>query len=159
MESESDFADLRDLASIQKFFYNHFTFPSHPFYLARESYEADTFSRPGTAVYTVPIAEPDPLVWGYVWCSANAETLASNMEKIQLKFMLNDKEVSSDSLAAYELETGGQVCRLVYTTLSDWTPGEHHLTTTATFTAGINDGSADYEPGDYVLDYTVYVKP
>jgi len=127
--------------------------------LARESYEADTFSRPGTAVYTVPIAEPDPLVWGYVWCSANAETLASNMEKIQLKFMLNDKEVSSDSLAAYELETGGQVCRLVYTSLSDWTPGEHHLTTTATFTAGINDGSADYEPGDYVLDYTVYVKP
>ncbi len=127
--------------------------------LARESYEPAIFSKPGTATYTVPLTEPEPLVWGYVWCSADAEMLASNFENIELKFVLDDKEVSADSFGTFELETGGQVCRLVYTSLSDWTPGEHHLTTTATFTTKISDGTADYEPGDYVLDYKVYVKP
>jgi len=127
--------------------------------LARESYEPAIFSKPGIATYTVPLSEPEPLVWGYVWCSADAEMLASNFENIELKFVLDDKEVSADSFGTFELETGGQVCRLVYTSLSDWTPGEHHLTTTATFTTKISDGTADYEPGDYVLDYKVYVKP
>jgi len=127
--------------------------------LARENYEAATFSKPGTANYTIPLTEPEPLIWSYVWCSANADTLAKNFENIQLKFMLDDKEVPADSFKTFELETGGQVCRLVYTSLSDWAAGEHHLTTTAAFTATINDGTADYEPGDYILDYKVYVKP
>jgi hypothetical protein len=73
--------------------------------------------------------------------------------------VLDDKEVSADSLSTFETETGGQVCRVIYTSLSDWPVGEHHLVTTATFKAKINDGTVDYEPGDYVLDYMVYVKP
>jgi C-terminal processing protease CtpA/Prc len=127
--------------------------------LARESYEPVTFSKPGTATYTVPLTEPEPLIWAYVWCAADAERLATNFKNIQLKFMLDNKEVPADSFGTFDTETGGKVCRLVYTSLSDWPVGEHHLTTTATFTAKINDGSADYEPGDYILDYTVYVKP
>jgi len=127
--------------------------------VARETYEPAVFAQPGTATYTVPLAEPEPLIWAYVWCSADADTLASNFENIQLKFMLDDKEVPADSFGTFEAETGGKICRLIYTSLSDWTPGEHHLTTTATFKAKINDGTADFEPGDYVLDYKVYVKP
>jgi hypothetical protein len=127
--------------------------------LARESYEPATFAQPGIANYTVPLTESEPVVWAYVWCSKDADTLAKNFENIQLKFTLDEKEVPADDFATYELETGGQTCRLVYTSLSDWTPGEHHIVTTATFTSKINDGTADYEPGDYVLDYTVYVKP
>jgi hypothetical protein len=127
--------------------------------LARESYEPVTFSKPGTATYTVPLTDSETVIWSYVWCSANADTLAKNFENIQLKFMLDEKEVPVDSFATYELETGGQTCRLVYTALSDWTAGEHHIVTTATFKSKINDGTADYEPGDYILDYKVYLKP
>jgi hypothetical protein len=127
--------------------------------LASEKYDPAAFSKPGTATYTVPLPTPEPLIWAYAWCSANTETLAANFENIQLKFMLDDKEVSADSFATYETETGEKVCRLVYTSLSNWSVGQHHLVTTATFTVKINDGSADYEPGDYILDYTVYVKP
>jgi hypothetical protein len=42
----------------------------------------------------------------------------------------------------------------VYTALSGWPAGEHHLVTTATFTSAINDGAEDYVSGDYILDYT-----
>jgi hypothetical protein len=73
--------------------------------------------------------------------------------------VLDEKEVPVDSFSTFETETGGKFCRLIYTSLSDWPIGEHHLTTTATFKVKVNDGSADYEPGDYILDYTVYVKP
>jgi hypothetical protein len=48
---------------------------------------------------------------------------------------------------------------VVYAELTDWPAGEHHLSTIATFTAKINDGSADYAAGDYELDYEVFVKP
>lgn len=127
--------------------------------LARESYEASTFAQPGIASYTVSLTESEPVVWAYVWCAKDADTLAKNFENIQLKFTLDEKEAPADDFATYELETSGQTCRLIYTSLSDWTPGEHHIVTTATFKSKINDGTADYEPGDYVLDYRVYVKP
>jgi hypothetical protein len=127
--------------------------------LARESYEASTFAQPGTATYNIALTESEPVVWAYVWCSKDPATLAKNLENIQLKFTLDEKQISADDFATYELETGGQTCRLVYTSLSDWTPGEHHIVTTATFASQINDGASDYEPGDYVLDYKVYVKP
>jgi hypothetical protein len=39
------------------------------------------------------------------------------------------------------------------------TLGKYRLSTIASFTSKVNDGTADYEPGDYVVDYTVYVKP
>ncbi|MBI5952266.1 MAG: PDZ domain-containing protein [Chloroflexi bacterium] len=127
--------------------------------LARESYETSTFAQPGIATYSVPLTKSETVVWAYVWCSKDADTLAKNFENIQLKFTLDEREVPAGEFATYELETGGQTCRLVYTSLSDWTPGEHHIVTTATFTSKINDGAVDYELGDYVLDYKVYVKP
>ena len=127
--------------------------------LARESYEAATFAQPGEATYTIPLADAEPVIWGYVWCAADAATVASNFENIQLKFMLDENQIPAESFSALEVESGGQFCRLVYTSLSAWPAGEHHLSTTATFTAKINDGSADYEPGDYILKYTVFVKP
>jgi hypothetical protein len=127
--------------------------------LARESYDSATFAKPGTATYTVPLTEPEPVIWAYVWCAANADTLTANFENIQLKFVLDDKKVSADSFATFETETGEEVCRLVYTSLRNWSVGKHHLVTTAVFIAKINDGTADYEPGDYILDYVVYVTP
>jgi hypothetical protein len=127
--------------------------------LAPEKYDPPAFAKPATVTYTVSLTKPAPVIWSYVWCAADAKMLVANFENIQLRFMLDQKEVSADSFGTFETTTGGKVCRLIYTSLSDWTPGEHHLVTTATFAAKINDGSADYEPGDYILDYIVYVKP
>ena len=127
--------------------------------IARETYEADAFSQPGEVTYTVPLPDSNPVIWGYVWCASDAATVAANFENIQLTFMLDDEQVANDSFSTLEVETGGQVCRLIFTALKDWPVGEHHLSTTATFTQKINDGTADYEPGDYILSYTVFMKP
>ena len=127
--------------------------------LAAESYDGSAFAQPDVVSYTVPLADAEPLIWAYVWCAANADTLAENFEDIQLNFVLGGVEVPADSFGEYEIQSGGNICRLVYTSLEEWPAGEHHLSTTATFTAAINDGTSDYQAGDYVLDYTVYVSP
>jgi C-terminal processing protease CtpA/Prc len=127
--------------------------------LARESYGKDTFAKPGTATYTVSLDSSVTTLWSYVWCAKDADALKQNFENIQLAFKMDGVAVPVDSFATYELETGGKLCRLIYASLSDWPAGEHELTTTATFTSTVNDGSADFEPGDYVLDYKVFVKP
>jgi hypothetical protein len=62
-------------------------------------------------------------------------------------------------MSVYDVEAGGKQCRLLYTALSDWPGGEHHLTTQATFTAPVNDGTMEFAAGDYVLEFTVYVRP
>ncbi len=127
--------------------------------IARETYDAATLAKPGEVTYTVPLADAEPMIWGYVWCAADKATVDSNFENIQLKFVLDEDQVPTESFSTLEVESGGQICRLIYTSLSEWPAGEHHLVTTAVFTDKINDGTADYEPGDYILKYTVFVKP
>jgi C-terminal processing protease CtpA/Prc len=127
--------------------------------LAREKYGSADFGAPGKLTYTIPLAKSDTVVWAYVWCAASTDILNQNFKNIDLKFILDGKEVSLDKFKTQDLANGGQQCRLYYTALSKWPAGEHHLSTTATFKASFNDGAADYQPGDYVLDYAVYIKP
>jgi hypothetical protein len=98
------------------------------------------------------------LIWAYVWCAKDTATLQQNFTNIKVKFVADGEDVSSQ-VNSMDLENNGQQCRVVYTAVTDWPGGEHHLTTTATFTAKINDGTSDYAAGDYILDYTVVVKP
>jgi C-terminal processing protease CtpA/Prc len=123
--------------------------------LAREKHPAGDFAQPGVVTYTVPLPKSEPVIWSYAWCAADADKLAANLKNIQLKFTLDGEEVPTDSFGTFETETGGKTCHLTYTSLSDWSAGEHHLVTTATFTAKVNDGTQEYEPGDYVLEYQV----
>ncbi len=126
---------------------------------AKEQYDATTFAKPGTVTYNVNLPKSDTLIWSYAWCAKDTNTLQQNLKNIDVKFVLDGKEVPVDKMATFDTESGGNQCHLIYTALSDWPGGEHHLTTTATFTDKINDGSADYAAGDYVLDYTVTVNP
>jgi len=126
--------------------------------IAREQYEESVFASPGIVTYSVPLPD-DSIIWAYAWCAADSDVLVQNLENIQLNFELDGEAVALDDMSTFETEFNGQQCRLIYTSLGDWPAGEHHLTTTATFSAVINDGVADYESGDYVLDYTVYVSP
>ncbi len=126
---------------------------------AQESYESADYANPGTLTFTIPLPKTETVIWMYAWCASDQATLDENFKNITLKFVLDGEEVPLEDLRKEDLENGGVQCRLYYTALSKWTPGEHHLSITATFTAPINDGSAEYAAGDYVLDFAVYVKP
>ena len=125
---------------------------------AREKHDPSEFAKPGTLNFTIPLAASEPFIWSYFWCAKDASTLKQNVSNIKLKFILDGADVTSQMSTA-DMELNGQQCHLIYTELSDWPGGEHKLSTTATFTAKINDGTADYPAGDYVLNYTVDVKP
>jgi hypothetical protein len=124
---------------------------------AREQY-GDEF-KPFTHTFTIQLTQQDTVIWGYGWCAGTKETRAANFENISLKFVLDGQEVPAEQLYTYDYEPSGMACRVVYTPLSKWPGGEHHLSITSTFGQVINDGTSDYEAGDYVYEYTVYVKP
>jgi hypothetical protein len=99
------------------------------------------------------------LIWAYYWCTTTTDILEQNFSQIDVTFTLNGEEVPVDQFAVTELEAGGNQCRILYTALSNWQPGEHQLETAATFKSAINDGMASYPEGDYVSQYNVYVAP
>jgi len=123
---------------------------------AAEKYQASDYAQPGKLTYTVTLKPSDEVVWLYAWCATTQPLLDENFKNIKLKFVLDGKDVSSQMNTA-DLPNNGQQCRVYFSALSDWPAGSHHLTTTASFTQKINDGTADYAAGDYVLDYTVNV--
>jgi C-terminal processing protease CtpA/Prc len=125
---------------------------------ALETHTVADYTQPGKLTFTIPLSAPDPLIWAYPWCAKDAATLQQNFANIKLAFVLDGQNVTSQ-MATVDATANGQQCRLVFTELTGWPAGEHHLTTTATFAQAINDGSTDYPAGDYILDYTVVVKP
>lgn len=127
--------------------------------VAREEYTEEIFT-PHVKTYTIPLSASQTLIWAYAWCAKDKETLVQNFSQIDLKFVLNGRDIPQDQLAVYDgTSSGGYECRLVYTALSDWKAGEHHFSTTAIFKSDIIDGTSTYKAGDYVDEYTVYVKP
>lgn len=126
---------------------------------AREQYAPEETSVPGVLTYTVPLAESETLMWAYFWCTTTKEVLDQNFNQIDVAFELNGEAVPLEQFAVTDLESGGNQCRIIYTALSDWAPGEHHLTTSVTFTGVVNDGMSDYPAGEYVSKYDVYVAP
>jgi C-terminal processing protease CtpA/Prc len=125
---------------------------------AREKYETEEL-KPFTHTFTIQLNQDDTVIWGYGWCAGTKDILADNFKNITLKFVLDGQDVPADKLFTYDYEPSGMACRMVYTPLSNWPGGEHHLMITSVFGQTINDGTSDYEAGDYVYDYTVYVKP
>jgi hypothetical protein len=127
--------------------------------LAREKYTSADYAKPGTLTFTIPLDKSETLIWMYAWCTSTKEILDQNLRNISVKFVLDGEEVPLEKFQQEDFENNGQQCRLTYTALSQWPAGEHHLSTTSTFSAPVNDGSTDYEAGDYVLDYGVFLKP
>ena len=112
-----------------------------------------------TFTYTVPLKK-QPVLWMWGWCSADDKTLAQNMQNIQLEFTLNGTLLENATQFKQEsYQSGGMSCKLIYTALSGWPSGEHHLTTKVIFKTAINDGTTVYPAGYQQFDYTVYVAP
>ena len=124
---------------------------------AAQKYQGSDFAQPGKLDYTVALQSSDEVIWIYAWCATTQPLLEDNFKSIKLKFVLDGKDVTSQ-LNTADLPNNGQQCRIYFSSLSQWPTGSHHLKTTATFTQKINDGSADFAPGDYILDYTVNVR-
>lgn len=124
---------------------------------AREQYSPEERSVPALLTYTIPLAKSETLIWGYFWCTTTKEILDQNFSQIDVKFEMNGEAVPFDQFASADLPSGNMQCRVIYTALSDWSSGEHHLATAVTFKGRINDGTADYPAGDYVSEYSVFV--
>jgi C-terminal processing protease CtpA/Prc len=127
--------------------------------IASERYQASDSSKPGTLTYTVSLKPTDQVIWGYGWCATTQAILTNNFKSIKLKFTLDGKDVPVSNMQIDTTPSGGQQCQTYYTALSNWPTGSHHIITTATFTGKINDGTSDYDAGDYVSDFTVNVQP
>jgi C-terminal processing protease CtpA/Prc len=126
---------------------------------ARQVYEAADFETPGEFVYTINLSRSEELVWAYGWCAA-PDKFDQNWEHISFKFYMGEKEVSADKLFKFEFDPESTLrCRYFYNVLSEWQGGENHLLVKAVFNQSINDGSDDFQAGEYIYDYTVYVKP
>ncbi|MCB9145020.1 MAG: peptidase S41 [Anaerolineales bacterium] len=123
----------------------------------RETYTDAELSSPGVLTYTVPLAKSETLIWAYYWCTTTTEILDQNFSQIEVQFELNGQVVPLDQFAVNDLPAGGNQCRIIYTALSDWQTGENTLKTSVTFKSKINDGMGDYEAGDYVSIYSVFV--
>jgi hypothetical protein len=81
--------------------------------------------------------------------------LKDNLSKMKIVFTLNGQAVPLTNFLIQDAPSQGQYCHEVEAAVTDWKPGENHAVTTLTFTAPVNDGSADYPAGDQVYDYLV----
>ncbi|MBN2045240.1 MAG: PDZ domain-containing protein [Anaerolineales bacterium] len=126
---------------------------------ARESYSEEQLAEPGTFTYTVSLNQEDKVAWVYGWC-ASPDKLAENMSAIDLTFSLEGEIVPLEQMHVFDYPVDETMsCQFIYQILSDFAPGEHHLSTLATFTRPIDDGTSVYPAGDWLNEYTVYVSP
>jgi C-terminal processing protease CtpA/Prc len=128
---------------------------------ASESYSSDQLLKMDTTfTYTISLAKSEPLLWVWGWCAKNKTTLTDNLSKIDLGFTLNGKDVPIDTFLLLPYDSrDGQSCQAYLLGLDNWPSGTHHVTTTVTFTAALNDGTYDFTAGKQVFEYIVDVKP
>jgi len=127
---------------------------------AREKYTNDDYLYVNkTFMYTIALDKSQDLLWAWGWCAKDAATLKDNLAKMDIKFSLDGQPVALDQFLKLDYPNSGQQCTAYIAGLTDWTGGEHHLVTTATFKSKLNDGTYDFNPGTQTFSYAVYVKP
>ncbi len=109
--------------------------------------------------YTVELSTEDDILWVWIWCAASEEILADNLSKIELEFMLEDESISPEQFVSFSYPDTEQSCQVYFASLSEWTVGEHHLKTSASWAEAINDGTTELSPASQIFEYTVYVNP
>jgi hypothetical protein len=126
---------------------------------AVEKYSDKDFAQPGTVTFTVAIPADQKIFFNYGWCAENKDTLKQNLEHIDLKMFFNGEEIPGEYiLPLSSAQDNGWECAHGGMLLSGWKPGKYDFRIVATFDQKINDGSVDYDAGDYILEYDVTVK-
>ena len=127
--------------------------------LAKEQYSEADSAKPGTLTYTVNVTDNLPVYFTYGWCAVDDQTLQANFQHIKVALYFNGEELGKDVVQNLSYKTQDNLSCLDYGVLmSDWPDGEYKLKAVATFDQKINDGMADYAPGDYIFEYNVTVK-
>lgn len=126
--------------------------------LTSEKYTDADFAKPGTLTFTATVTNDKPVYFSYGWCTKDQQTLVQNFDHIKVKLSINGKELGSSQVHSLSFTmTDGKVCNDFGALLSEWKPGKYDLKAVATFDQKINDGFADYDPGDYVMEFSVTV--
>lgn len=128
--------------------------------LASERYATEDFAGPGTLTYTVAIEDEVPTVLMYGWCAVDEQTLQQNFEHIVVRIYFNEEELGTDVVhgLTYVSPQSDMPCQAYGVLMSDWPDGRYTLKAVASFDEEINDGLADYAPGDYSAVYNVTVE-
>jgi C-terminal processing protease CtpA/Prc len=111
----------------------------------------------GTADLTVTLSESQPLIWAQIWCAADQTALAASVKKLDIEFRLNGETIPLSRFAQSQGTLSGRECYLVYTVLDDWQQGEHQVETRVTLPEAMSDGFNEYDAGEYVIRYQVFV--
>jgi hypothetical protein len=126
--------------------------------LAKEQYTPEDLAKPGTLKYTVTITDNQPVYFNYGWCAVDVATLTQNFQHIHVKMYINGEELGKDVVHQLSYTSQDKMVCLDHGVLTtDWPDGTYDLKAVATFDEKINDGLADYEPGDYIFEYKVTV--
>jgi len=127
--------------------------------LALEHYPASELAHPFRHTYTVAVDNELPVYFNVGRCTTSEEILQQNYEHINVSMYINDNELGTDVVhpISYKL-TNGFVCNDYGVLLSDWPAGIYVLKSVVTLNEAINDGIVDYEPGDYITEFTVTVE-
>ena len=126
--------------------------------LAAETYTEEEYAKPGTLTFTAKVTNDKPVYFNYGWCAKDEPILRQNFEHITVQIYFNDGKLGSDVVhpISYTL-TDGQHCLDFGILLSEWPAGEYHMKAAVNFDAKINDGFSDFDPGDYIYEYTIRV--
>ncbi len=123
---------------------------------ARERPTAAEYARPGTIYFHLDTAPNETLLWGYLWCAKDKESLDAEVENIQITFRIGAQALPA---TAWQQETrpdaSGRPCQLFYLGLHDWPPGTHHLR----LQVQLQQALPPYPAGEYILHYVVNVHP
>jgi C-terminal processing protease CtpA/Prc len=126
--------------------------------LVREEYTDEELMVPGTRTYTVVMSESTTAIGGYFWCTTTDEILEDNWAKIEVTVELDGVEIPAEQLNEEKLASQSGPCYTLGVLLSEWPVGEHTFVVNTVFTAGLNDGFADYPAGTYRSEFTIYVE-
>ena len=127
--------------------------------LAAETYSEEEYARPGTLSFTAHVTNEKPVYFNYGWCTKDEATLQQNFQHITVAIYFNEGKLGEDVVhpLSYTL-TNGQHCLDFGILLSEWPAGEYDIRAAVNFDEKINDGFADYDPGDYIYEYKITVE-
>ncbi len=111
----------------------------------------------GTTDLVVALSESQPLIWSQIWCAVDQAALAASVKKLDIEFRLNGETIPLTRFAQSMGSLSGRECYLIYTVLDDWQQGEHQVETRVTLPETLSDGFNEYEAGEYVINYQVFV--
>ena len=108
---------------------------------------------PGTSAYSAIISSQDGLDVGPYWCAMDAATLEDNWSKTSYAMEVDGRPID---VAALRLGTfSDDTCRGYFALARGWSPGQHRIVITRTFSSDVFDGWCTYGAGNYVDDITI----